>query len=426
MDMWKAARWLLILIASIWIGYQSWRLLLQFTPAGNVALSGAVGAVDLSLRHLEVNGWFSGERIYRTQGNAVYPPASYLMLWPLVGWLSFTASRVLFGIVTAGLITLFVRLFVKAHGEVSPRERALLVLLPLATYPFGATIGNGQLGILVLVCLILGLPRLVKEEPSWPRDLGIAALFLVALIKPTLSAPFFWIVLFLRGGFRPAVLIGVGYVGLTALASLAQKNGPLQLMRAWFRRGVDGASWGAELGEGSIRAVKATSEVIPVENADQVSDSILRITHINLHSTLSYLGHGSWITPATLLVLGLLGLWVLIHRTRSIWILMAVVALCARFYAYHGWYDDVLLLLPLIALARIAKGRNVSDGRTSLTATFLLVSMVASLLAPGGSYLFPYPWNNVYLIAQSVLWLSVLLFLLCVARRPPVQSAPAA
>ncbi|MCP5023137.1 MAG: DUF2029 domain-containing protein [bacterium] len=421
--LWKATRWLLIWIACIWLGYQFWRLLFQFTPPGNVALSGAVGAVDLSLRHMEVNGWFAGERIYWTQGNAVYPPASYLVLWPFVGWLNFTASRVLFGVVTIGLVLLLVRLYVKAHEPVDRKQRALLVLLPLAIYPVGATIGNGQLGILVLVCLTLCLPRLTGVKASWLRDLGIAALFLVALIKPTLSVPFFWIVLFARGGLRPATLIGIGYVGLTALASLAQKNGPIQLMRAWFERGVHGAAWGARHGEGSIRAVTVASKTLPTEETTQASEPILRITSINLHSTLGYLGHANWITPATLIALGLVGLWVLLHRRRSIWILMAVVAIVARFYTYHGWYDDVLLLLPLIALARIAKDPVAHSKRISSIATFLLVSMTASLLAPGGSYLLPYPWNNIYLITQSALWLCVLMFLLIMARHPGVQPS---
>jgi len=188
-------------------------------------------------------------------------------------------------------------------------------------------------------------------------------------------------------------------------------------MKAWFGRGVHGAAWGAEHGEGSIRAVKAVSTALPAGETVQSSESILRITNINLHSALGYLGHADVITSATLLVLGLLGLWVFVHRKRSIWILMAVVAIVARFYTYHGWYDDVLLLLPLIALARIAKDHIAYGKRTNALAVFLLVSMSASLLAPGGSYLFPYPWNNIYLITQSALWLFVLVFLAVAAHR---------
>ena len=394
----KPATWLMAGIAAIWIGYESWRLLFQFTPAGNVALLGAVGAVDLSLRHLEVNAWFAGEPIYRTLGNAVYPPASYLLLWPFVGWLSFPAARILWATLTVFTLIPLVRRFARAGGATSRAERRALTLLPLATYPVGATIGNGQLGIVVMLCLFVALPLLTDRERSWSRDLCIAGLFLLALVKPTLAVPFFWIVLFVPGGLRPAALIGLGYAGLTVLASLAQKHGPVALFAGWFRRGVHGSGWGAEHGEGSIRAVKGT----------------LRITSINLHSVLGYLDRSEWITVASVSVLLLLGLWVWLHRRSSIWLLMGVVALVTRLYIYHGWYDDVLLLLPLIALFREA--RNRCEGPTR-TAVVLFIAMVAFLLAPGGGYLLPYPWNNAYLIAQAALWLVILVFLARATRR---------
>ena len=79
---------------------------------------------------------------------------------------------------------------------------------------------------------------------------------------------------------------------------------------------------------------------------------------------------------------------------------------------YHGWYDDVILLLPLIALYRIFKGEGAPGPRFRLAAGILLVTMSASLLAPGGVYSLPYPWNNMSVILQTVIWLGVLLFLL--------------
>lgn len=422
---WTGLRWLLVGIAGIWLSYQFWRLLFQETPSGNVALAGAVGAVDLALRHLEVTGWFEGKDIYRYQGNAVYPPASYLMLYPFVGWLKLSAARILWAVFTSALIIRCVNLFERAHGENSPAQRRLLMLIPLATYPLGATVGNGQLGILVLTCLLTCLPRIEQRPSSWCRDLGIAGLFLIALIKPTLAAPFFWILLFMRGGLRPAVLTCFGYVGLTALASLPQEHGPLRLMKIWYGRGVHGSAWGAEHGEGSIRVVtnvvKSASDAI-AENATEAIQT-LRITSINLHSMMGYLGHADKIALATLIVLILTGIWVWWYRRCSVWMLMGVVGIITRFYTYHGWYDDLVLLLPMIALVKIARDSAKQRNGGSRMAGFLFVAMLMSLLAPGGGYLFPYPWNNVYLITQSVLWIGVLIFLATRMRAPELSPA---
>jgi hypothetical protein len=43
--------------------------------------------VDLKPRHVEVRRWFSGLPGYSVLKDAVYPPASYSLLWPLIGWL---------------------------------------------------------------------------------------------------------------------------------------------------------------------------------------------------------------------------------------------------------------------------------------------------------------------------------------------------
>lgn len=412
----KLTRYLTLFLAAIaiiWVGYETWRLLFQHTPPGNVALMGPVGAVDLSLRHLEVNGWFSGEPIYETQGNAVYPPASHLLLWPFVGWLSFEAARWLWAVVVVVTLVPLLRIFAGSCGEVSSKHRLLLLLIPLATYPVGATIGNGQISILVLSCMTIALPLLQTRDASWKRDTLVAALFLVALVKPTLAAPFFLLVLSLRGGLRPAALIIAGYAALTALAALSQKAGPISLMRAWYGRGVHGSGWGAEHGEGSIRAIKTAD-----------GEEILRIASINLHSWLGYVGLGKYIAEASFGVLGVLALWLLWRRKSSIWLLLGVVAVVTRFYTYHGWYDDVVLLLSLMALLRIASGQEGLSARVRFAAGVLSAAMVLSLLAPGGGYLLPYPWSNVYLIVQSLLWLGILGFLVWVAghsNEPPSE-----
>ena len=43
------------------------------------------------------------------------------------------------------------------------------------------------------------------------------------------------------------------------------------------------------------------------------------------------------------------------------------------------------------------------------------LAMLGSTLAPGGLYLLPAPWNQLYVVAQVVLWLAACVFLLWAA-----------
>ncbi|MFH0945546.1 MAG: glycosyltransferase family 87 protein [Planctomycetota bacterium] len=378
-------------VAATWLSYQFWRLVLSELPG--------LGAIDLRMRWNEVSAWFAGTNIYAEGDDAVYPPATYLMLWPLLGSPDLTAVRWCFCIFTLLVLWRLVVHVMRASGATSRMGRWLLALVMLAAYPVGATVGNGQTGLIVVLCLLAGLPLVAERNRSLGRDAWLTALFLVALVKPTMSAFFFWIVLFAAGNLRPSLLVCGGYALLTAVASLFQSVGPIDLVRAWVARGLAGSIHGARRGEGSIRP------------AELSGDNSLHITSVNLHSVLSYLRHVDLILPATLLVLGLLGLWVWFHRKCPIWILIGVTALVVRFGMYHGWYDDVVLLLPLITLFRIFKGEETAGPRLRWVAGSLFAMMSASLLAPGGVYTLPFPWNNVYVLLQTVIWLGVLLFL---------------
>jgi len=386
-------------VAAIWLCYQFWRLVLSPLPG--------YGAIDLRLRWREVAAWFAGIDVYGELEDAVYPPASYLMLWPLLRWQDLQVVRWCWALFTLPVLAASVVVFVRGSGATSRREHLLLALVMLAAYPVGATVGNGQTGLVVLLCLLAGLPLVAERDRSPGRDLWISALFLVALVKPSIAAYFFWILVFAAGSLRPALLVSGGYALLTLGASAFQSQGPIDLMRAWMARGQAGSIYGARQGEGSIQP------------AWLAEDGSFQIISVNLHSVLSYFRQLEWVFPATLLVLGLLGLWVWLHRKSPTWILIGVTALVARFGMYHGWYDDVVLLLPLIALYRILKGEGSAGPRFRRAAGILLATMSASLLAPGGVYTLPFPWNNVSVLLQTLIWLAVLLFLLLSAHAAP-------
>ncbi|NLX35075.1 MAG: hypothetical protein GXY68_00115, partial [Chloroflexi bacterium] len=95
-----------------------------------------------------------------------------------------------------------------------------------------------------------------------------------------------------------------------------------------------------------------------------------------------------------------------------------------RLWAYHRWYDDLLLLLPLLALWRLA--RQASSVRWRVAAGALCALTLASTLAPGGLYLLTGGWRSAYLAAQVAIWLADLALLLAAAhsgRRPDRLAA---
>jgi hypothetical protein len=279
-------------------------------------------------------------------------------------------------------------LLIRESGADTPLERIFVALIPLAIYPTGATIGNGQLIVLLLPVLVAALVRLQRQQ-GWREDLLVAVLILITLVKPTISAPFFWIMLFVPGRWRPAALASFGYLVLTLFAASFQGPGLLTLFQQWLAHLSGLASWGG---------------------------------YANLHSLLAALGLENWSLPASLLVLAALGAWIYRHRHGDIWLLLGVTALVARFWTYHGWYDDLLILLPMIALFRVAKQAPVA--RERIVSGALLAMTLLFMLAPGGLYLLPPPLNTFYMIGQTIiLFIGLIVLLDLTSRERSAQMA---
>lgn len=86
---------------------------------------------------------------------------------------------------------------------------------------------------------------------------------------------------------------------------------------------------------------------------------------------------------------------------------------------YHLWYDDVLILPAMLALFRIANHKD-SDHDSNVIAGLLYSITLLVMIAPGGQYLLPLPWNTYFLTLQTVIWLAVLVFLVYYARKKRV------
>lgn len=366
-----------------WLGYEFFRLLWQPDYLGSHKVW--PGAIDLKLRYRDLHAWFSG-----IPTTSVYPPATYLILWPFLGWLPLSPAVWFWGITSAAALGWLVFLLVKESGATRSIERVFVALMPLSMYATGATIGNGQLMVHILPALMGGILLLRQKEGGLTRDCMVAVLIIVSFMKPSVTVPFFWIVLFAPGTVRPAVLVCLGYAVLTFIAGFFQEAVTSTLLYQW-------------LAKGSKLAVTAGRG------------------HANVHIWLAGFGLGKWILPVSLVILLALGFWTYCHRRVDLWLLMGITAIIARFWAYHRWYDDLLILLPMVALFRAAK-RSSSTPGTKGAAGGLLAITLATMMAPGGFYLFPLPWKTMYVTGQIALWIIVLLFLAVQARRERMEN----
>jgi hypothetical protein len=330
-----------------------------------------------------VQRWFAGQPVYSELDYAVLPPATYAILWPPLGGLAVTPARWLWAITALAALGWLAYLIVCESGADTPLERSFVALMLLSMNATGVTIGNGQLILHLLPPLVAGLLLLHRRQGRWCEDLLMAAMLLVALVKPSVSVPFFWIVLSIPRRLRPALLVALGYIALTLFSAVFQEPGPLMLLRGWLVRG-------------STLAVSGG--------------------YANLHIWLATLGLKECILPTSLFVLLALGCWTYHHRRGDLWLLLGVTAIVARLWTYHRLYDDLLILLPMVALFRIAK-QGPSDDGSDVEAGLLLAITILTMLAPARLRCAPWPWYLLFTGLHAIVWIAVLVFLLDRAKR---------
>jgi glycosyl transferase family 87 len=385
-------------VSLLWLGYEWWRVIWKPQRLGTMWVH--PGGLDLEMRWEELRDWFSGKTVYGVRPRAVYPPASYAMLWPFLGWVSRAVALAGWAVTAALALAWLVRLAVRESRAASAPERWFVLLLPLSMYATGAGIGNGQITLQVLALMLGGIFLLERGSGRVANHLAVALLVLAALVKPSLSAPFFWIVMFARGGWRPAAFVVAGYLALTVVGASFQDYTLPGVMEHWADRSTATASKGHLV----VYAVGTTT-------------------------ALAHLGLGNWVAPMSVLILVALGAWLYWQRQSDLWLQLGVAAIANRFWTLHLWYDDLLFLLPMIALFRLLRAPDRTPGRT-LTTGILLFVLVATNVAPGGLFLLPLVLNNsftdAYVVLQVVVWIAVLIFLMVETVRLSGRNAAAA
>lgn len=312
-----------------------------------LARAGFYGDVP-NIFHDLVPRWFAGLPVYAYSYLAVHPPATYALLWPVFGPLDVDAARAVWIALLIAALGALVFIAVRASLADSATERMVAALMPVSMYATLFTVRSGQFGLFLIALLIAGLTILKRSPPSWTRDALAAFLLLLALVKPTVAAPFMWIALFLPGGLRPVLLASLAYAALTIFALSYQPGDVATLFHEW---------------QGRTETLGTTAG------------------NANVHRLLGRLGMEKWLLPLSFSALGIFGYWTYRNRDADLWALLGVAAVFARFWTYHRDYDDILMLLPAIALFRAAKRASSDDG-VDVIAGLLLASIIATWVIP--------------------------------------------
>ncbi|HEY1371964.1 MAG TPA: hypothetical protein VGH50_05805 [Candidatus Binatia bacterium] len=348
---------------------------------GVLARAGFQGDVPIIFNDL-VPRWFAGLPVYAYSYLAVHPPATYVLLWPVFGPLDVDTARAVWIALSIGSIGAMAFLSMRESLAESADERLFAALMPMCMYATFFIARTGQFGLLVLTPLVGALTILNSCAPSWKRDAAAALLLLLALVKPTVTAPFIWIALFLPGGLRPVLLASFGYAALTIVALGFQPQDAATLFREWQGRTEDLAATAGS---------------------------------VNLHRSMTRFALEKWLLPVSLLLFASLGWWTYRNRKVDLWLLIGVAAIFARFWTYHRQYDDVLLLLPAIALFRLTK-RAQPEGGADVRSGVLLALFVATWLLP--IWLVISARFHLLVVApMMLLWIATAVFLARQARR---------
>lgn len=288
-------------------------------------------------------------------------------------------------------LALFSRQLVHYSLARTPLERIFIGVMPFSIYAAGAALGNGQVVLFVLPLAINSLLILQASVLPSSRILLGSALMVVALVQPTIAAPFFWLVLFHPPRWRPGMLVVSSYLTLSIFAVSFQwaikplGRGPKNPLLVWGRQATNGARIGSTKGG-----------------------------YATLHNLMDQFDMSRWNTHASIAALLILGGWIYRHRRGDLWLLLGITALVARVWTYRRWYDDLLLLIPMISLFRVTRQPRHNVVLRRLAAGIILWIWLF-LLAPGILYTLSNPIPMIGIQVSG--WIAALLLLVTLAEQ---------
>jgi hypothetical protein len=347
-------------------------------------------AMNVAYRYDELTGWFAGELIYRSDfGRLTYPPATYVFLWPILGWLPYGPARLLYVCATIAAALAAAILIYRAAAPMAERHRLLVVAGLAASYPLQSAVFLGHVLPFMVIALAAGAAAILLSRTSVSADIAAAACLALSLSKPTLAPPLVAAILISAWRWRPTVLTAAFYGTAAVAASLAHGGNPITLHLSWLRA-----------------------------NNQRSVDDELGSALPNVHGWLDSIGFGPWGPLAALVILAAFCAWAMQRRSVDVWVLLGIAAVVARLWSYHRPYDDAVLFLAALALMRLAHGPKTMR---RAAAHVLLAGTCLALLTPTWALFEIAPTARlvVYNI-QTALWIALLVFLLISARASTV------
>ena len=373
-------RWLCIIVVAALALLAAERLAVGFHAL--VAGGDRRAAVDLLSRRTEVQSWFAGEPVYGRIASAIYPPATYAMLWPLLGWTTPTAARFVWTAVMLASLVALIGLLLRAAGASSGCVRMLVMLTVASSQAVSYGIEVGQLSVPTMALALAGVALLVRRPATVWRQASAAALLAASLAKPSLTAPLLLVALLAPAGPAAPLAAMTCYAGVTAWVARFQAIPLADLAHDWLN-----ASRMATKGWG----------------------------YGNLHRWLADLRMEHWMPAVWLLVLLALGWWVWRQRSHDPWWLLAVSAVIARMWSYHQLYDDILVLVPMAWLLRVTQD-DERPRRERIAAGAALLFAWVPFVAPARFLLLPHSTEGTLNAIRTTGWLLMLGALLVVGR----------
>ena len=377
---------ILVLLACLKIFDEFYRL---------VFLDSHNAAIDLKVLKRGVRLWFSDSAVPKELQTAMYPPASYAMLWPLIGWIKLSFARIVWTFTLIPSLVLVSYIFLKHSLAKGSEESFIALIIPLSLNATGVAIGNGQLGIQVLVLMMGALLILQRKEKHISNDILVSLMIVLALIKPSVTAPFFWIILLVYPNYRVILLTISIYLLLTIVPFYFRDS---NMFDYFF--------------------FKEVTSVVKQTYSNVVYGTITGSSHggyANLHSLLAFFGLERLNLIASGILLIIFGFWVYLNKKADIWLLLAVTAIFSRLWMYHRVYDDILLIVPMITLFRLIKLEHLSLNIRQISLVLLIITTV-SMLAPASLQLIS-PWSYLFVWGHVVVWFVLLFFFLYLIRK---------
>lgn len=240
-----------------------------------------------------------------------YPPWAFFTGLIFIPAISLKATRFYFAILNLISIVILA-IFSYRIGIPYGKTKALFYLS--ATLAFGSnatTLLNGQYGIIINAFLI-GMFWLIEN----PKNIWAGLLLGVAMLKPNISAFYFFVLLFRRRS--KAILSFFLYIiGASLIVWIITKRDPIYMLNTLLRQSK--------------------------HFADEGYSSISFLTHLGIDST-----------SATILLalVGLVAVTVIFYtyRNSSLLTLFAIASVIGRVSTYHRFYDNVMLIFFLLAL----------------------------------------------------------------------------